>query len=631
MLLACQLLSINFRKSCLYKGLFLFYLVFRYRLSDNNLNGMNLQSSMDEQFLTQINNIINENIGNERFTVEELAESVGISRSMLHRKMKKITGKSASEYILEKRLDKSRELLENDIATAAEISYKTGFSSPSYFNKVFKSRFGVSPGEYKKVTNKSISYNHLNDINPKPQTKWKFKTFRFIIIMTIIVVSVLAFLLKQKTNQNTQTEKSIAVLPFDNFDTEKENQYFADGMVDDLLNRLSLIDDLKVISRTSSEMYREKGNKSITQIAKELGVSYIIEGSIQKNNEKIRVNVQLIDAINDDHVWAKLYEVDFTDVFKIQSEIALQVAAELNTILSDDQAMDIRKNPTNNTKAFEYYQIGKNLIEQRTRDDMLLSIEYYNRAIHLDSNFALAYAGLANSYYIAAWHQWIDVDSAKNEAKRLSYMAIEIDKKISDAHMVLGGVYQEIEYNLNAAENEYKQALKLNPNNTVALHYYAELLTITDRQQQARKLINKALSLNPYSFSLRNISSYFYWIQRDYDNLLEENKICLQLFKNRDWIIFRDFVTYVEMQKGEKALESMRKIAKITNQYSFAQIDSAYTLQGSIGLVYLDIQTTDSYWQKALDFNLLGNSEKTIEMLENAYKTNELHPLNLVY
>lgn len=210
---------------------------------------MNENLSMDEQFLDLINKITEKNLDNENFSVEDLAEGVGLSRSMLHRKLMKLTGKSASEYITEKRLQRAKEWLEHDMATASEIAYNVGFKNPSYFNKVFKKHFGLSPGEVRK---KSKIDTALSDRNGHEQVKNSFangavsklQRKMLIILLVIALVGTGIYLLMHNYRNN---ELSIAVLPLENLTGEDENKYLAIGIQDELITELSKLKKLRVI------------------------------------------------------------------------------------------------------------------------------------------------------------------------------------------------------------------------------------------------------------------------------------------------------------------------------------------------------------------------------------------------
>ena len=219
---------------------------------------------------------------------------------------------------------------------------------------------------------------------------WKISSYiSLVVIAVLIVFNVLH--LRDRKGERRILDKSIAVLPFQNLSEEEGNEHFVDGLVEDLLNRISVIEELRVISRTSSDMYRERGMKSVPEIAQDLNVSYIVEGSVQRYGHKARITVQLIDAIHDNHIWAKNYDRELEDVFMTQSEIAMQIASELKTILTSRQEVQIQDNKTRSVEAFEYYQMGRFYWNKRTGEGYRKSVEYFDKAIEFDPDFAKAY------------------------------------------------------------------------------------------------------------------------------------------------------------------------------------------------------------------------------------------------
>ena len=345
----------------------------------------------------------------------------------------------------------------------------------------------------------------LKKEKPSTMRGWKIATYlSILIIIGLLLVNI--FGSRKPAGTLNELEKSIAVLPFNNLSEEKGNEHFVDGLVEDLLNRISVIEELKVISRTSSEMYRERGVKSVPEIASELGVSYIVEGSVQRYGDKARITVQLIDAINDDHIWADNYDRDIVDVFKTQSEIAMQIASELNTILTSRQKTQIQENRTKNVKAFELYQMGRFYWNKRTGDGYNTSIEYFEKAIDEDPGYGLAYAGLADTYNLMALQGWIDKQEGRDKAVELALKALELDENLAEAYTVLGSIYDYVDWDWEKAENAFKRALELNPNYATAHHYYSEHLSIIGQHEEARKHIDKALELNPLSFVIRHVS-----------------------------------------------------------------------------------------------------------------------------
>ncbi len=307
--------------------------------------------------------------------------------------------------------------------------------------------YDVTPEGIEKT---SPSVDLKSDSKQAASTGWKIATYISVII--IVAFMIFYFAGNKKSSDISGLEKSIAVLPFNNLSEEKGNEHFVDGLVEDLLNRISVIEELKVTSRTSSDMFRERGVKSIHEIAEVLNVSFIVEGSVQRYGTKARITVQLIDAINDDHIWAKNYDREIVDVFKTQSEIAMQIATELNTILTSKQKTHILENKTKNVKAFELYQMGRFYWNKRTGDGYNTSIEYFEKAIKEDPDYGLAYAGLADTYNLMALQGWIDKQEGRDKAVELALKALELDKNLAEAYTVLGSIYDYVDWDWENAE-----------------------------------------------------------------------------------------------------------------------------------------------------------------------------------
>ena len=580
---------------------------------------MDSPSSMGEQLLEKVYKIIEDNLENENFTVEELASQVGLSRSMLHRKLVKLTKKSASDLITEKKLALAMELLENDAATASEIAYKLGFSSPSYFNKVFKNHFQISPGEVRKGALIEEPISHIVAIkkNKKPIQKkyiWYLVSLVFILAIIIVGTSIYHALPKSKP-----IDKSIAILPFDNLSTIQENQYFADGIVEELLNKLSTFKDLKVISRTSSEMFRDKGNKTVPEIAQLLNVNYILEGSVQRLDENVRINIQLIDAKNDNHILSKQYDKKLDEVFQLQSEIAGQIASELSLVINDNEVKSLNQASTKNLQAFEYYQMGRFYSSKRWIDGYEKGNEFYEKAIAEDSLYGLAYAGLADNYHLMSIQGWINTKEGKKKAITLAKKALEIDPHLAGPHAVLGDFYV-IDWEWQKGENEYKTAIKLDPNYSTAHQYYAELLSIFGRNDEARTQINKAVELDPFSFVIRFISAVLYFNQEQFDKAYDEIEICLDLKKDHVWAISLAYDIYIFTGRESNALEIDKKYAGQEGNLSADEMDSIFNNEGIYGLTrwHLNHDKYEPDYSSAIFWAMLQDKDKTLYFLEKA-------------
>jgi TolB-like protein/AraC-like DNA-binding protein len=589
------------------------------------------QPSIDDQFLQLIFQEIEENLENENYSVEKLANKVGLSRSMMFRKLIKLTGKSANELITEKRLQRAKKLLEDNVCTASEVAYRVGFNSPSYFTKVFKKYFMVSPGDFRR------SFPHGKDlVNPEKvideKSPWKLRWNYW--MLPVIVLILIAFAIVGKYwlfKPDKTTTNSIAILPFDNIGTDEKTQYFADGIVEDLLNRLSQIEGLKIISRTSSEVFREKGHKTIPEIARILGVRYILEGTVQKEADNVRITIQLIDAKKDDHILSKQYNRSLKEVFDIQSEIASQIVSELSFVLDDKQLKALNRNQTKNIKAFEFYQLGRFHSSKRWIDAYKISNDYYQKAIEEDPDYAIAYAGLSDNYHLMALQKWINKTEGKTKAIELATKAIKLDPSLSEPHAVLGDLYTYTEYNWERADRELTQAIKLNPNNSTALQYYSELMAILGRKEMAREYINKAIELNPFSFVIRFFSSLYYFHEEDYSNALAEIKICQDLVKDHEWAISLEFRIQMMLKNEPAAFDCFRKLGSTYGEWTNEEADSVYKADGIKGIIRWRLM--EKRWvyedEKIAYYLMLGENKNALEILKSSLINFDLDPLDV--
>src|SRR6059058_2721447 len=265
-------------------------------------------------------------------------------------------------------------------------------------------------------------------------------------------------------------EKSIAVLPFDNLSRDPDNAYFAEGVQDEILTRLAKVADLKVISRTSTQHFKSAPD-NLPQIAKQLGVMNILEGSVQKANDQVRVNVQLINALTDAHLWAETYDRKLIDIFSVESEIAKTIADTLQAELTGSEKQMIAAQPTSDTAAYELYHKGRSLWEKRSGDNIPKAISFYEQAIARDPNYALAYAGLAQAYILLPFYSDADRLDAYSKAKDAALKALRLDPNLAEAHLALGKVLFFSEIDLPGALREYQRAIELQPNDATAHHW----------------------------------------------------------------------------------------------------------------------------------------------------------------
>ncbi|MEM6722056.1 MAG: helix-turn-helix domain-containing protein [Bacteroidota bacterium] len=420
-------------------------------------------------FLEKAKAIVLEHMSDEQFGVSELAEATNMSRSNLLRKIKKQTELSASQFIRNIRLNRGKELLEETELTISEISYEVGFGNTSYFIKCFRELYGVPPGEIRKGTVEKVEETVVSDVETAVEATSaqhilaKHQNKIFIGFATIIILAVI-FFWKNSTNETPQTAgltKSIAVLPFKNMSSDSTNYYFVNGLMESSLNNLQKVEDLRVISRTSVEKYRNT-TKTIKEIAEELNVNYIIEGSGQKIEDEVLLNIQLIDATNDTPIWSEQYNHKLVNIFSLQNTVAKKIVIAIQATVTPEELAQINKKPTDNVEAYDYYLRGLDTpLEGRSREELFKAIPLFEKAIELDSKFALAYAQLAFTYFHLDIYQ-IEKQYT-NQINENADKALLHDPKLSES-LIAKALYYINNKEINLAVPHLEKALEYNPN-----------------------------------------------------------------------------------------------------------------------------------------------------------------------
>src|SRR5205085_8002463 len=261
--------------------------------------------------------------------------------------------------------------------------------------------------------------------------------------------------------------KSIAVLPFDNLSEEKANAFFAEGVQDEILTRLAKVADLKVIARTSTQKFKSSP-ENLPDIAKQLGVLNVLEGSVQKVNDQVRVNVQLINAVTKASLWAEIYDRKLTDICSVESDIAKTIADTLQAKLTGAEESVIAKHPTESTEAHELYLKGRFFWNKRTPENFEKAITYFQQAIEKDTSYALAYSGMADCYALLADYAARPPNETMPKAKAAALKALQIDSNLAEAHASLGQIVHDYDWDYTGALREIDRAIELNPNYATA-------------------------------------------------------------------------------------------------------------------------------------------------------------------
>ena len=323
--------------------------------------------------------------------------------------------------------------------------------------------------------------------------------------------------------------KSIAVLPFDNLSRDPDNAYFCEGVQDEILTRLAKVADLKVISRTSTEQFKSKPD-DLPQIAQQLGVAHILEGSVQKARDQVRVNVQLINATSNAHLWADTYDRKLTDIFAVESEIAQTIADTLQAKLTGAEKALIAARPTSDTAAYELYLKGRALWAKRSGDNLPRAIAFYQQAIERDPNYALAYSGLAEAYAILPLYSDILPREAHARAKTAALKALQLNDKLAEAHTALGFLLSRNDLDMAGSVGEFQRAIALNPNYATAHQWYGvQPLAALGRFDEAVAEEKRAIELDPLSLVNKADLGWILMLAGRYDDAIAHLRKVLEI------------------------------------------------------------------------------------------------------
>jgi len=312
--------------------------------------------------------------------------------------------------------------------------------------------------------------------------------------------------------------KSIAVLPFDNLSRDPDNAFFAEGVQDEILTRLAKVADLKVIARTSTQRFKS-APENLPDIANQLGALNILEGSVQKVNDQVRVNVQLINALTNAHLWAEIYDRKLTDIFAVESDIAKTIADTLQAKLTGSEKQMIAAQPTSDTAAYELYHKGRSLWEKRSGNNIPKAISFYEQAVARDPNYALAYAGLADAYILLPYYTATTQRDASGKAKEAALKALRLDPNLAEAHAAVGKELNFAEIDLTGSIREFERAIELKPNYATAHHWLgAGPLVDLGRFDDAIAHGKRAIELDPLSPIMNADLGLTLYFARHYDD-----------------------------------------------------------------------------------------------------------------
>jgi len=464
----------------------------------------------------------------------------------------------------------------------------------------------------------------------------------FIVIIAGAISVGLFFLGRYTTSRTLSTEqgqppasaeslpqKSIAVLPFDNLSRDPDNAYFAEGIQDEILTRLAKVADLKVISRTSTQKYKSAPD-NLRDIAKQLGVLNILEGSVQRAADQVRVTVQLINATTDAHLWAETYDRKLTDIFAVESDIAKTIADTLHAKLTGSEKSAIAKRPTADTEAYELYLKGRFFWNKRTGPDLRKAIAYFNQAIAKDPNYALAYAGLADAYVLLPPYGAASALESFPQAEAAAKKALELDDALAEAHTSLAQVLVSYDFDFEGSTREFERAIALNPNYATAHHWYGSgpPLSLGEFDRAIAEL-KRAQQLDPLSLIINADLGSGFVTARRYDDAIAQLRKTIEMdphFYYAHWNLGEALElkgqlreAFAEYKKAAELNDDPLVLSLVAQaEAKLGQRDDARKILEQ--LEQLAKRRYVGNYAFALVHIALGEKEKAIEDLEHAYR-----------
>src|SRR5205807_2297864 len=468
---------------------------------------------------------------------------------------------------------------------------------------------------------------------------WSPRKFAALIItIAMLAASLLVFnLLRSRSKPASPSPtsaldvpaKSIAVLPFENLSRDPDNAYFAEGIQDEILTRLAKVADLKVISRTSTQRYKSSPS-DLPQIARQLGVANILEGSVQKSQDQVRVNVQLINAATDAHLWADSFDRKLIDIFAVESEIAAKVANTLQAKLTGAEQHAISAQPTQSTEAYQLYLKGRYFWNKRTGPDLQKAIGYFKDVIEKDPSYALAYVGLGDSYILLSGFGAARPQDSFPLADAAARKALEIDDTLGEAHTTLGFSLCVHRLDFAGSIREFERAIALNPNYATAHHWFGDgPLLAVGQFDRAIAEGKRALELDPLSVIITADLGADFLVARRYDEAIEQFHKAIDL-DPRFYYAHWNLAQALEM-KGDlrAALTEYKKAVELDDDpFVLALLGQAYAKLGQRDealkiLAQLPQIAAHRYvpsYSYALLHMALGEKGKAVEWLERSYQ-----------
>jgi TolB-like protein/DNA-binding winged helix-turn-helix (wHTH) protein/Tfp pilus assembly protein PilF len=450
------------------------------------------------------------------------------------------------------------------------------------------------------------------------------------LLALVLGMSILALWVFHSRAQTPTGIRSLAVLPLENLSGDPAQNYFADGMTDELITDLAQISALRVISRTSAMAYKE-ARKPLPQIARELDVDAVVEGSVLRSGDRVRITAQLIEARTDKHLWSQSYEGELRDTLAVQNSVARAIADQIRINLTPREQAALRSVDVVNPAAYESYLKGRFFWNKRTADGLRVALAYFNQAIGEDPKYARSYSGLADTYALLGDWQYaaMPAKEAFPKAKVAAIKALELDSSLGEAHNSLAFVLDGFDWDLAAAGREFRRAIELNPGYATAHHWYAWHLSLLGQYDEAIAEMRKAQSLDPLSLIINSDLAEILVIAHSYDESVQQSLKTIEMDPNFALAHNQLAEAYIQKHMYEKAIIELRKAVQLSGNSPtpIANLARAYALSGKrseAAQLLNDLKKrsdpgNSSAPEIAMICAALGDNDQAMNWLEKAY------------
>ena len=466
-------------------------------------------------------------------------------------------------------------------------------------------------------------------VAPKPRlwlTRWVIVALTLVLILPILFV-----LLLRSRGRVPAGIRSLAVLPLDNLSGDASQNYFADGMTDELITDLAQISALRVISRTSVMAYKG-ARKPMPQIARELNVDAVVEGTVLHSGDQVRITAQLIEASTDKHLWSQSYEGEFRDTLALQKRVAREIADQIRINLTPQEQAALKNVRVVNPEAYESYLKGRYFWNKRTADGLKAALAYFNQAIEEDPKYAQAYSGLADTYALLGdWQYAVMIPKeAFPKAKAAAIKALELDSALGEAHNSLAFVLDGFDWDFDSAGKEFRRAIELNPGYATAHHWYAWHLSLLGRYDEAIAEMRKAENLDPLSLIINADLAELLVLAHSYDESIQQSRKTIEMDPNFALAHNQLAQAYLQKHMYDKAVAELQNAVQLSggSPTSIANLARAYVLSGNRSeaeklLSDLKKRSNPGYSNAseiAMIYASLGDTDQAMSWLEKGYE-----------